>query len=157
MQMVKIKFCDRNITFANNPRFLWICGSTQILVSQCRMWTSRLSRTYPLSPSPFTQECFTYCRCAIKFFDIVSGVIFNFTSQTLYIMVITLSKVAAIKFLTEEGVACEIEDEVSVYLKIHYSDLCKLYKVNCLIFIVRIENYIYIYIYYSNLKLYIYV
>ena len=62
-------------------------------------------------------------------------------------MVITLSKVAAIKFLTEEGVACEIEDEVSVYLKIHYSDLCKLYKVNCLIFIVRIENYIYIYIY----------
>ena len=100
MQMVWIKFCVRNITFANNLRFLWICGSTQILVSSCRMWTSRLSRTYPLSPSPLTHECFTYCRCAIKSFDIVSGVIFNFTSQTLYIIVITLSKVAAIKFLT---------------------------------------------------------
>ena len=108
------------------------------------MWTSRLSRTYPLSPSPLTHEFFTYCRCAIKSFDIVSGVIFNFTSQTLYIIVITLSKVAAIKFLTEKGVAWEIENEVSVDLKIHYSDLCKLYKVNGLIFIVRIENYIYI-------------
>ena len=38
---------------------------------------------YPLSPSPLTQECFTYCRCEIKYFDIVSGVIFNFTSHPL--------------------------------------------------------------------------
>ena len=102
----------------------------------------------PFPPPPHPRMF--YCRCAIKSFDIVSGVIFNFTSQTLYIIVITLSKVAAIKFLTEKGVAWEIENEVSVDLKIHYSDLCKLYKVNCLIFIVRIENYIYIYIYYSN-------
>ena len=88
------------------------------------MWTSRLSRTYPLSPSPLTHEFFTYCRCAIKSFDIVSGVIFNFTSQTLYIIVITLSKVAAIKFLTEKGVAWEIENEVSVDLKKFITQTC---------------------------------
>ena len=53
MQMVKIKLCDRNITFGNNPRRLWICGSTQILMSSCRMWTSRLSLIpFPPPPSP---------------------------------------------------------------------------------------------------------
>ena len=51
--MVKIKLCDRNITFGNNPRRLWICGSTQILMSSCRMWTSRLSLIpFPPPPSP---------------------------------------------------------------------------------------------------------
>ena len=53
MQMVKIKLCDRNITFANSPRRLWIYGSTQILMSSCRMWTSRLSLIpFPPPPSP---------------------------------------------------------------------------------------------------------
>ena len=51
--MVKIKLCDRNITFGNNPRRLWICGSTQILMSSCRMWTSRLLLIpFPPPPSP---------------------------------------------------------------------------------------------------------
>ena len=58
---------------------MWINTDFDVIVQD----VDQPAFAYPLSPSPLTQECFTYCRCEIKYFDIVSGVIFNFTSHPL--------------------------------------------------------------------------
>ena len=63
MQMVKIKLFDTNITFTNNPRHLWICGTTQIFYVIVQN-VEQPAFAQILSPSSLTHDYFTLCSCA---------------------------------------------------------------------------------------------